>query len=89
MLPLYGLGGLSKRFAGRVARPLAGIGLGAEGALELSEETAGVPLMSALVGGGLLRAAGGGLELRGRCRRGAELVVSALARPSADLRAGG
>jgi len=34
-LSLYGLGGLSKRFAGWIVRPLAGIGLGAERELEL------------------------------------------------------
>jgi len=87
-LPLYGL---SKRFAGWIVRPLAGIGLGAEG-LELKEGAAGVSLLRAFVERRFLWAASGEVSeyvgAADEACRDAERVVSALAQLGADLHVG-
>jgi len=91
-LSLYGLGGLSKRFAGWIVRPLAGIGLGMEGELELGKWAAGVSLLRVFIDGKFLWAVGERVSnyvgtTKAACRD-AERVVGALAQLGADLHAG-
>jgi len=92
VLSLYGLNGLSKRFAGWIVRPLAEIGLGAEGKFELGKWAAGVSLLRVFIDGKFLWAVGERVSnyvgtTKAACRD-AEHVVSALAQLGADLHAG-
>jgi len=90
-LSLYDLGGLSKRFAGWIVRPLAGIGLGAEG-LELNEEAVGVSLLRAFIDGKFLWTVGEKVSnyvgtVKEACKD-VERIVGMLAQLGAELHVG-
>jgi len=92
-LSLYGLGGLSKRFAGWIVRPLAGIGLGvAPEELELGEWAIGVSLLRVFVERRFLWAARGRVSeyvgAADEACRDAERAVGALAQLGAELHVG-
>lgn len=91
MPSLYGLGGLSKRFAGWIVRPLVGVGLGTE-EFELDELGTGASLLRVFVEEKFLQAASGRVSeyvgTTDEACRDVERVVGALAQLGADLHAG-